>query len=243
MGSYALVSADASRLLEIQELDLAIDRLRARLEELESQVDVARAQAEVAEAEARLGELKLSLDAVTRGQRRLESDVDSLEQKVEAERMRLYDGSVANARELQSIEHEVEGLRTRKSKVEDHLLEQMEQREELERQLPPVEEAAAMARGRRAEVEGASASELAQVERDLDARRSERADRTGEVDAELLSLYEDIRRQKKGVGAVALVDGVCMGCHQKLSPVFLDHLKRETGIRRCEYCRRILVVS
>ena len=100
-----------------------------------------------------------------------------------------------------------------------------------------------MARGRRAEVEGASASELAQVERDLDARRSERADRTGEVDAELLSLYEDIRRQKKGVGAVALVDGVCMGCHQKLSPVFLDHLKRETGIRRCEYCRRILVVS
>ena len=46
-----------------------------------------------------------------------------------------------------------------------------------------------MARGRRAEVEGASASELAQVERDLDARRSERADRTGEVDAELLSLY------------------------------------------------------
>jgi len=243
VGSYALVSADASRLLEIQELDLAIDRLRARLEELESQVDVARAQAEVAEAEARLGELKLSLDAVTRGQRRLESDVDSLEQKVEAERMRLYDGSVANARELQSIEHEVEGLRTRKSKVEDHLLEQMEQREELERQLPPVEEAAAMARGRRAEVEGASASELAQVERDLDARRSERADRTGEVDAELLSLYEDIRRQKKGVGAVALVDGVCMGCRQKLSPVFLDHLKRETGIRRCEYCRRILVVS
>jgi len=237
------VSADPSRLLEIQELDLAIDRLRARLEELESQADLARARAEVAEAEARLGELKLSLDAVTREQRRLESDVDSLEQKIEAERGRLYDGSVANAKELQSIEHEVEGLRARKSKVENHLLEQMEQREELERQLPPVEDAAATARGRRIEIEETSASELARVDRDIGARRRERADRAGEVDAELLSLYEDLRRQKKGVGAVALVDGVCMGCHQKLSPVFLDHLKRETGIRRCEYCRRILVVT
>ena len=243
MGSYAPVSTDPSRLLEIQELDLVIDRLGARLGELESQADVARARAETAEAEARLGELKLSLDAVTREQRRLESDVDSLDQKIEAERGRLYDGSVANVKELQSIEHEVEGLRARKSKVEDHLLEQMEQREELERQLPPVEEAAASARGRQAEIEGTSAGELVQVERDLDDRRRARADRAGEVDAELVSLYEDLRRQKKGVGAVALVDGVCMGCNQKLSPVFLDHLKRETGIKRCEYCRRILIVT
>jgi len=53
--------------------------------------------------------------------------------------------------------------------------------------------------------------------------------------------FEDLRRQKQGVGAAALVAGVCQGCHQQLSPVYLDRLKRDDGIWRCEHCRRILI--
>ena len=60
-------------------------------------------------------------------------------------------------------------------------------------------------------------------------------------DEELLELYEDLRRQKRGVGAAALIAGVCQGCHQKLSAMELARLKREAGVKRCEYCRRILV--
>ena len=57
-----------------------------------------------------------------------------------------------------------------------------------------------------------------------------------------LELYEDIRRQKKGIGAVALADGICQGCHEKLSSVEMDRLKRSDGVKRCEHCRRILVL-
>jgi predicted nucleic acid-binding Zn-ribbon protein len=57
----------------------------------------------------------------------------------------------------------------------------------------------------------------------------------------LFELYEDLRRTKKGVGAAAMVDGVCQGCHEQLSSVELDKLKRSTGVKRCEHCRRILV--
>ena len=60
---------------------------------------------------------------------------------------------------------------------------------------------------------------------------------------ELLELYEELRLSKKGVAAVALEDGVCQGCHQKLSAVYLDRLKRSEDIRRCEYCRRILIFT
>ena len=62
-----------------------------------------------------------------------------------------------------------------------------------------------------------------------------------DFDPDLLERYEDLRKIKKGVGAVALVDGVCQGCHEQLSSVELDRLKRADGIRRCDHCRRILV--
>jgi uncharacterized protein len=228
-------------ILGLQELDLSIDRLTGRLEALETHEEVRMARARVADAEGRVGEVRLAVDEVATQQRRMENDVDSVGQKIEAERKRLYDGSVANPKELQAIEHEVQSLGDRKSRMEDIVLEHMERREALEERLVPAEAEAAEARRRLAEIEASSARELVEVETELGQRTAERADLVSHVDPELLELYEDLRRQKKGVGAAALIDGVCQGCHQKLSPMYLDRMKRSTGVRRCEYCRRILV--
>jgi predicted nucleic acid-binding Zn-ribbon protein len=35
---------------------------------------------------------------------------------------------------------------------------------------------------------------------------------------------------------------VCQGCHEQLSSVYRDKLKRTEGPKRCEHCRRILVI-
>jgi predicted nucleic acid-binding Zn-ribbon protein len=231
------------RLLDLQELDIAIDRLHVRLATLEAGDEVQSLRRKVQEEEGRLGELKLALDAVAREQKRLEGDVDSMEQKIEAERKRMFDGSVANPKELQSIAAEVESLQHRKSRTEDGVIEKMEQHEELEGRLGPIEAEVASARQRAGEIEETSGRELVEIEQDLKAREEKREALAREIDEDLLDLYEDLRRSKKGVGAAALVDGVCQGCHQKLSPVYLDRLKRDEGIRRCEYCRRILVFA
>ena len=231
------------RLLALQELDTAIDRLSAKLDQLESGEELKQARERLMIADARVGELKLGLASVISEQRRFEGDVDSVQQKIDAELKRLYDGSVANVKELQSIEAEVASLRGRKSRIEDLLIEQMERREEMEARLVPLEAEVAEARRIVEEIGGSSAEELVETERSLAEKKAERAAIALEIEPELLELYEDIRAQKKGVGAAALVDGVCGGCHQKLSPVFLDRLKRAEGVRRCEYCRRILVLA
>jgi uncharacterized protein len=231
------------RLLELQEIDLSLGRLETRRAELEGGDELRATRAGVTEAEARVGELRLALDSVANEQRRLENDTDSIQRKIDAERARLYDGSVANAKELQSIEAEVESLRARKSRLEDELLDQMVRREDMEERLKPLESEASEARSRLAQIEEGSAHEVVEVERALAERNAERQTLLPAFGEELLEVYEDLRRQKKGVAVAALVDGVCQACHQKLSPMYLDGLKREKGIRRCEYCRRILIFT
>lgn len=230
-------------LLQLQELDLSVDRLSGRLAHLESEEEVTGARARLAQAEAWLGELRLSIGEVDREQRRLEGDVDSMQRKIDAESKRLYDGSVANAKELQSIGAEVRSLKARKSRMEDQLIELMEQREGLEGRLPPIEGDVAESRTRLAEIEVTSGRELVEIEHALADHAVERKEIVPGIDAELVALYEDVRRQKKGIGAAALADGVCQACHQKLSPVYLSRLKKSEGVRRCEYCRRILVLT
>ncbi len=231
------------RLLELQELDSAMDRLEARKAELESGAELHAAQDAAREREDRVGELRLGLDSQGREQSRLEGDVSSLEQKIAAEEKRLYDGSVANPKELESIQHEVASLRTRKTRIEDELLEQMERREALEIQLPPLETQLAEARKHMEELEASSVDELRQIGETLVERRAHRETLVPSFDEELLELYEDLRAQKRGVGAAGLADGVCGGCRQKLSPLELEHIKKAEGIRRCDYCRRILVLE
>jgi predicted nucleic acid-binding Zn-ribbon protein len=231
------------RLIELQEIDMAIDRLESRRRDLEGGDEVAQARRGAEAAEERLGELRLALDSVVREQTRLESEADSLERKIDAEQRRLYDGSVANPKELEAIQHEVANLRQRKGRVEDDILSQMERREDMEGRLPKLEAELQEARDRLAEIESGSEREFTDVSAGLDSRREERNALVPSFDEELLELYEDLRSSKKGIGAARLLDGVCQGCHQKLSALELDRIKRSEGIRRCEYCRRILVLD
>jgi predicted nucleic acid-binding Zn-ribbon protein len=193
------------RLLELQATDSAIDRASARLRELESGSRMGAARSAADEAEAAVGEIRLSIDALAREQQRLEHEIDSLSQKAAAEERRLYDGSIANAKER--------------------------------------EETATALRSTMDEVGGDVGRELEGVTEELRTRASDRAALLPEIDPELVQLYEDVRAQKKGVGAAALIDGVCQGCHEKLSAMERDKLKRTEGVKRCEYCRRILIIS
>jgi predicted nucleic acid-binding Zn-ribbon protein len=231
----------ARPLLDIQEIDTAIDRLVARMRALETGEDAAAALAEANEAERVVGELRLRMDELSRDQMRFEHEIDSMSQKAAAEERRMYDGSVANARELDSIRHEVDNLKKRRGDREDELLALMEVREELEAQERAAAERSDTLRARVEEVGSVAATELERLATELEERSESRASLAEAVDPEFLELYEDLRPQKKGVAAVALIDGVCQGCHEQLSSVYVDRLKRIEGPKRCEHCRRILV--
>jgi predicted nucleic acid-binding Zn-ribbon protein len=229
------------RLLELQALDSTIDRLAQRAAQLEAGEELAQARKVMEEAESRLGEIRLALDELTREQARLEHEIDSMSQKAAAEEKRMYDGSIANPKELEALQHEIANLRERRTRSEDVLLERMERREELEARAEIADGEANQARERVEATGGDAARELATIEADLAARRAERESLRPQFDEELFELYDDLRRQKHGIGAAALVDGVCQACHEKLSAMELDKLKRTDGVRRCEYCRRILI--
>ena len=231
------------RILDLQAIDTRIDRLMARKAELEGGEELAAARRAMEIAESTLGEIRLAVDSVASEQRRLEQQIDSMAQKTEAEERRLYDGSIVNVRELEALQAEIAGLKARIARTEDDLLDRMERREELERRASSAAAECETARARVEEVGGEAVRELETIERDLSAKTDERSALASEMDEELLELYDDLRRQKRGVGAAAIVDGVCQGCHEKLSAMELDRLKKVDGVRRCEYCRRIVVFA
>jgi uncharacterized protein len=229
-------------LLQLQRVDSTIDRLQARLAHLPEQAALDALEAKAQDLDAQIAERQAVFDDVSTRQRRLDFEVDTLVQKIKAESGRLYSGVVSNAKELQDISREVEALKRRKSVLEDNDLEVMEERDGVEKELEALTNersslAAEIERGRLARDEAAGETGL-----QLTAAEAERQRWVPRVDPQLLQVYDTIRASKGGVGAAAMVDGTCQGCHMRLPAQEAERVRTAGGLVRCDECQRILVV-
>lgn len=230
------------RLLVLSGLDAEIMRLQHRKADYEAGVPIADAKERAASTESVAGELALSVDELGVRERALAAEDEMLHRKLKAEQDRMLDGSITTTREADALQHEIDNATAKISELEDEELALMERREELEGALV---DAAAARDVARAEFEAATASaaaELAEIDTSLADKRSARAAATEGLDPELLELYEELRGTKHGIGAAALVDGTCQGCHESLSSMDVDKVVHTDEIARCPNCRRILVL-
>jgi predicted nucleic acid-binding Zn-ribbon protein len=229
-------------LLELQKIDSTIDRLDARRRALPEQAELERLEDQLSKAEAAYAEQQSIVDEIAARQRKLDGDIEIVTTKIGRDESRLYSGEFTNPKELSDLQSEVESLKRRKSSLEDQDLEVMEEREQAEKVLTPLKE----------EIEQlGSKIEEATVRRDraagetstkLEEARVEREQWPPRFDDELVELYDSLRASKGGVGAAALIDGTCQGCHMRLPSQEYEAVRKSQGLVFCDECRRILVV-
>jgi uncharacterized protein len=232
-------------LLELQVVDTAIDRLEHRRANLPENARLAELRTSKAAIDQLAAEREGALVTTRREQERLEHEVETINRKAEAEEARAAAGRVTSPKELSAIQAEVQALRRRVGTLEDELLERMQTRETLEAELADLGGRAKVADSERDEVTVARDAALAELDRDLAARRAERGAIAPRISAALGRLYDQIRARSGGVGAAALEGGSCQGCRVSISPVELRKLRQlpPDEVRRCENCRRIMVLT
>jgi len=230
------------RLLELADLDAELARLDHRRRGL-PEVD------ELAALEARVGELKDALVAtetelgdLSREQTRAERDVDQVRTRIERDRARLDAGQVSAARELASLQSEIENLHRRQGDLEEVVLELMERRETLESQRDELTTGRDSIGGEMAEVAARRDAAFSEIDEQTAKASDQRASVAADVPADLLALYDQIRKTRN-VGAAILRAGRCEGCHLSLNAADLNVIRASAPdeVIRCEECRRILV--
>jgi predicted nucleic acid-binding Zn-ribbon protein len=232
-------------LLELQTHDSAIDRLNHQRGSLPEHALMERLGTNLAAIDQLVAERQGELATVSREQTRLEDEVEMVRSKAQTEEARAISGRVTSPKELTSIQEEVASLHRRQAALEDDLLERMERHETLDAELAELASRRERLTAEQAEVAKARDAALADIDRELEVQRSARKLLEPKVSEELLKLYEQIRARQGGIGAGALVGNTCQGCRTSLSRVDVNALRAlpPERIKRCEHCRRILVVE
>jgi uncharacterized protein len=230
-------------LLALQAIDLARIRLRHQLDGLVEQQQLDEVTARLAGLQRDLDDVRLDRDQALDEQRRLERETDVLTQRRDAERVRLYDGTVTNPREMRSVDAEIEATVRRIEEHEELLLDALERSETLDAQVGELEAAIAEAEAQvdertRARDDAAKAilAELAEV----DVRRDAQAE---QVPDDLLARYDQAAERGGGVGIARLDGQSCTACRVELSMADVNGLLSGPSLTTCPQCRRLLVIA
>ena len=232
------------RLLELQALDSTLSRLEYRRTSLPELAALDKTTLQVAELADAAGRVETELADLGREQRRLEGDVETVRAREERDNTRLTSGAITNARELESLQHELETLGRRQSDLEDQVLELMERHEEMEARQAELTASRSEAEAELLRLSQARDEALAAIAEDRASAESQRVERSQGVPEDLLKLYETIRAGAgAGVGAAALRARRCEGCRMDVSGTELSRARTASPqeVLRCDECRRILV--
>lgn len=234
---------DQLRLLDLQALDSALDRLAHRRRTLPELATADELQARVDRLADDVVLLQTEDTDLGREQSKIDADVDVVRSRMAKDQQRLDTGQVSSPRELENLQSEIASLHRRQGDLEDAELEVMEKREIVQQRLAEV-----VAERERVVLELAATEQrrdatFAEIDAEAEKATQQRAELAAGIGAELLALYEKVRAASAGVGAAALHRGRCEGCHLQLNTTDLNRLRDAPAdeVVRCEECRRILV--
>ena len=231
------MSPELEHLIDLQNLETAIEESRRR---------IAAHPQHLAEADARLAHAKEGVEAAKQRlkasqEARREAEKEAAVYQSRLSKFKDQLSAVKTNKEYQAMQHEIETAQKELGSVEEKVIERMVEADALTAEVKKAEQALA---AQQKDVEGEKKTlteELATVEAALKAATDKRAGLIKSLPPQLLALFEQVARARKGVAiALATRDGLCSACHVRLRPQVFQEVRRNDQIIQCASCNRIL---
>ncbi|MFZ0719190.1 zinc ribbon domain-containing protein [Mycobacterium sp.] len=232
--------AQQRSLLEVAELDAELAKMNHRAGHLPERADCERIQTEQVAANDRMGALQIALEDLETQVSRFESEIDAVRQREDRDRSLLQ--SVADAKQLSDLQHELGTLERRQSSLEDSLLEVMERREQLQTQQAAEQSTVDALQNDLAAARQALDATLADIDHHRRVHSSRRDELTAELAPDLVTLYER-QRAGGGPGAGLLQGRRCGACRIEIDRGELARISAaaDDEVLRCPECGAILL--
>jgi predicted nucleic acid-binding Zn-ribbon protein len=227
-------------LYRLQLVDSRMDEIRARLEEirqtLENDEEMRLAKKQASETESALTLARQTL-------KQAEAEVNKQKLKIEQSEANLYSGNVKNPKELQDLQNEVAALKRHLETLENRLLEAMLEEESADQANQTALDKIEQVKARLADQNQTLTAEQNDLNKDLERLEAERQATLPSLDASLLSVYDNLRKQKRGFAVAAVSDGACAACGTTLTPAQMQSARSTSQLYNCPTCGRILYAN
>jgi predicted nucleic acid-binding Zn-ribbon protein len=227
-------------LYRLQQIDSQIDRIQTRLKDIQYVLDddsvVRQAKGNVESLENRCQSAEITLQLAER-------DVQNQFIKIEQTQSSLYGGKSHSPKELQDLQNDVSALKRYLIVLEDRQINAMQESETAEADRTVANKELDAALIVRAENEDGLLQEQKNLENDLERFLVERNAVAGAIPVANLSVYNQLRHQRRGVAVAVISENSCGACGSNLSLAQIQSARSSGQTMFCPSCGRILYGS
>jgi predicted nucleic acid-binding Zn-ribbon protein len=227
-------------LYRLQQIDLQIDRLQARLQSIQEILDN---DAELRQLNEQVSALQAQSDLAEQALMQAEGNVHDQLIKIEQTQSSLYGEKSHSPKELQDLQNDLASLKRHLVVLEDLQIEAMIASETTETDLKSVQENLLVGQGGRAEKNKSLLVEQSALKIDLDRFFVERNAVAGTIPPTELTLYDQLRQQRRGIAVAVIGDKSCGACGSTLSLAQIQSARSSGQMTLCPSCGRILYGS
>ena len=228
-----------NNLRELQEVDLAIDRIDTTI--AAGDKDLQNQRTAIAGLQCAIAAYREKLASAAERRQLLEAEMQEAQALVKDRQNKMM--KVQTNREYQSLLKEIEDAKNANRQREEELLRLLEQDEYLQKN--DAEQSALLA-GAEASLAEQTASREAEAVKLATKRQKitkEREAKAKKIKADVLRKYERIRASRDGLAMAGVNRGVCYGCYMNVPPQLYNDVLREDKVHSCPTCNRMLYHS
>jgi predicted nucleic acid-binding Zn-ribbon protein len=230
------LNSDLQHLIQLQELDLAAERVRRRLADLPS--DVAALDERIAARTSAVAAVKERIAASQAARREIEKDLAGVQTRLSRYKDQLME--VKTNKEYQAMQHEIAAAEQSVRAQEDRLLDRMEEAETLAAESKAADAALKAEQDEVARARQALETERITLDQEIERAGAQRTSVAAQLSPPALALFEHVSRNRRGVALSEAREGHCTQCHVRLRPQIFNEVRRNDGLIQCESCSRIL---
>jgi len=227
-------------LYRLQQVDSQIDQIHARLkviqQTLENDVALRAASENLALADGKYKEAERALKLS-------EAEVEKQRIKIQQTEASLYGGTVRNPKELQDLQKDIVSLKRHMETLEERELEAMLTAEDTEKNLQAASTDLERIQSGLKDQNQDLSQESDKLQKDLERLNSERQAVVSDIASQALNVYDQLRKQKRGIAITTVADNSCEACGTTLTASQQQTARSATQLFHCPTCGRILYAN
>ena len=228
----------AKQLYQLQEIDLELESNEQALSQIASQLGESEV---VVTTRNKLAIEHQCLKELNRQQHSLEGEGDDVTSKLTTAEEELYSGRIRNPKELTNLQLEVDGLKAKRTQIEEKTLEVMDKVELATQNIATIDSTLKTLEAEWQSQQQQLSAKLEQLKTILSNLKHKRQLTAADIDPQAIEAYTELKK-RKGTAIAKVEQGICRRCRISLSVSELQQV-RSGGLVRCGSCGRILFLG
>ena len=224
------------QLIKLQEIDHRLLEIKELMGDLPSTVESQEEELSILENDNSVKEVRI--DEIDKESRHLEREIDNINSKMKTHKDQLY--LVKTNKEYDSLNNEIDHMKTNISEFEENLINVVDEKEKLEESIKlnsgKIETIFELLSTNKVELNLAMA-ETKNEKSELEKNRSVLYDN---IEPIKLNAYETIKNNRDGAGMESIIGKACGGCYSQLPPQTIIEIKKNINILNCPSCSIML---